>query len=293
MQAIIHTLGECSYLIMSYLTHISSRLCLVYFVPILVVAYFIAVKQGVSWSEQVDTIKSTWKTRWLGRSALQDYGLILLNVGLKVLFFSHLVVLGLDFAAWTFEVLTQYIGMIDMGIPLIIIMVMYTVVLALLDDLSVYIVHRWMHTSPLLWSFHCVHHSATQMTPLTWLRIHPVEAIINTLRKAVVYGSITGFFMFLSGGMVSEVTLLGVNIFSFIFFMMGASLRHSHVPLSYGRRLEQILISPLQHQIHHSIAVEHQNHNFGSKFAIWDRIFGTLITAKQVKLPLRFGVPDP
>ena len=75
--------------------------------------------------------------------------------------------------------------------------------------------------------------------------------------------------------------------------MMGANLRHSHVPLSYGRRLEQVLISPLQHQIHHSIAIEHQNRNFGSKFAIWDRMFGTLITAKQVELPLRFGVPDP
>ena len=293
MQTLVHTISEASYLLMSYLTHISSRLCLVYFIPMLIVTYLIALKRGRGLSEQLHSIKANFKSRWLGRSARQDYALIILNVSLKVIFFSHLVVLGLDFAVWTSDRLTDCAGAVDLGLPLIIIMVAYTTVLTLVDDLSVYLVHRWMHTSPLLWSFHSVHHSATQLTPLTWLRIHPVEGVINTLRRALVYGLITGSFMFLSGGIVSEVTLLGVNIFSLIFFVMGANLRHSHVPFSYGHRLEHIFISPLQHQIHHSVAIEHQNCNFGSKFAIWDRVFGTLTTAKQVKQPLQFGVSDP
>ena len=292
MEPMINTLGEFGYLFVSYLTQLSSRLCVVYMIPMLVVTYLVALRRGLGWSEQLRAFRSTWRSRWLGHSALQDYGLIILNGCLKILFFSHLVVLGLDLAVWTAASLTAHMGILDLGVPFIMMMASYTVILTVVDDLSVYLVHRWMHRSPLLWSFHCVHHSATQMTPLTWLRIHPVEGIINTLRSAMVYGTITGAFMFLSGGLISEVTLLGVNIFSLIFFIMGAQLRHSHVPLSYGRRCEQVLISPLQHQIHHSVAVEHQDRNFGAKLAIWDRMFGTLITAHQVELPLRFGVPD-
>jgi sterol desaturase/sphingolipid hydroxylase (fatty acid hydroxylase superfamily) len=184
MQALIQTIGESSYLLMSYLTHISSRLCIVYFIPMLIVTYFIALKQGVGWSAQLQSIKSTFRSRWLGRSALQDYGLIVLNVSLKIIFFSHLVVLGLDFSVWISERLTDYAGVMDLGVPLVVIMVVYTTVFTLVDDVSVYLVHRWMHTSPLLWSFHSVHHSATQLTPLTWLRIHPVEGVINTMRRA-------------------------------------------------------------------------------------------------------------
>jgi len=131
--------------------------------------------------------------------------------------------------------------------------------------------------------------SAEYMTPLTWLRIHPVEMLINNLRRALVYGLITGAFMFISGGAVSELSFLGVNLISLIFFMMGANLRHSHIPITYGSRLEAIFISPIQHQIHHSSDPQHINHNFGSKFALWDLMFGTLIKGEVISKPLKFG----
>ena len=53
-------------------------------------------------------MRSTFRLRWLGLSALQDYGLIILNAVLKVTFFSHLVVLGVDGAVWMAEQLTLY-----------------------------------------------------------------------------------------------------------------------------------------------------------------------------------------
>ena len=36
------------------------------------------------------------------------------------------------------------------------------------------------------------------------------------------------------------------------------------------------MISPSQHQVHHSIAEEHYDKNFGAALAIWDWIFGSL-----------------
>src|SRR5690606_22240829 len=57
--------------------------------------------------------------------------------------------------------------------------------------------------------------------------------------------------------------------------------------LSWGPVLSRIVISPAQHQIHHSRAPEHFNRNFGSQFALWDWMFGTLsVPERREKLEL-------
>lgn len=72
----------------------------------------------------------------------------------------------------------------------------------------------------------------------------------------------------------------------------GANLRHSHVPFRYPPLLERIFISPRQHQIHHSKATEHYDKNMGSKLAIWDWLFGTLVISNADD-KLKFGIDDP
>ncbi|MDC0136437.1 sterol desaturase family protein [Sulfitobacter sp.] len=76
-----------------------------------------------------------------------------------------------------------------------------------------------------------------------------------------------------------------------MFNALGANFRHSHIWISYGPVLEHILISPAQHQVHHSVATKHHDKNYGSIFAIWDWIFGTLYVPKTVET-LTFGVSD-
>ena len=82
---------------------------------------------------------------------------------------------------------------------------------------------------------------------------------------------------------------MGVNVFHFVFIFLGANLRHSHVKLKYPKFLEYILISPFQHQIHHSNNPKHFNKNMGSKLALWDWILGTLVLSKSVGR-ISFGV---
>lgn len=280
----IEYLGEFVHLLADYLINPSSRLCLIYFIPVGLLAY-IQLGQQICPSDL-----SELGQRWISRSALQDYGLIALNALLKVTLFSHIVTWGVDLARWTYHILYDFYGLVSFDFSPLFVIIAYTLIYTMLDDLSVYLLHRLMHRSSLLWSIHAIHHSAEQLTPFTWLRIHPVEVLLNTLRRVLTYGFVTGVAIYLSGGAVSVITLLGVNIFSLLFFVMGANLRHSHIPISYGNRLEYLFISPLQHQLHHSSDPRHIGRNFGSKFAIWDLCFGTLMIGKEIDRPLRFGM---
>jgi sterol desaturase/sphingolipid hydroxylase (fatty acid hydroxylase superfamily) len=141
-----------------------------------------------------------------------------------------------------------------------------------------------MHKWPILWSLHKVHHSATVLTPMTVFRTHPLEGIIFSLRSSVTQAISISSFIFLFGNTVSLYTVLGVNIFVFIFNVLGSNLRHSHVGIQYWKWVEYIFISPAQHQLHHSIAKEHHDKNFGAALAIWDWFFGSLHHSKILRL---------
>jgi hypothetical protein len=83
--------------------------------------------------------------------------------------------------------------------------------------------------------------------------------------------------------------VLGLNALVFAYYLAGYNLRHSSVWLSYGRAMEQVLISPAQHQIHHSSDPRHADRNFGFIFACWDGLFGTLYVP-QGRETLTFGI---
>ena len=159
----------------------------------------------------------------------------------------------------------------------------------LLDDLSKYLVHRALHRWPLLWAFHKVHHSAETLTPLTVFRTHPLEAVVFSLRGTAVQAAVVSVFVFFFGSAVDLFTVLGASVLLFAFNAAGSNLRHSHVRISYGRRLERILMSPAQHQIHHSVEERHHDRNFGTVLALWDWIGGTLCLAEKGPA-LRYGL---
>ncbi|MBW0147078.1 sterol desaturase family protein [Marinobacter arenosus] len=161
----------------------------------------------------------------------------------------------------------------------------------LVQDFKHYWVHRAFH-SRWLWEFHKVHHSAPVLVPVTASRIHFVEKIVERLATAVCIGLYAGIFWYVCGGEISRYTLFGVTYLVFIFNALAANLRHSHVWLSFGPKLEHILNSPAQHQIHHSDAPRHFNKNFGTNLSIWDWMFGTLYTTTSTPEPIRFGTGE-
>jgi sterol desaturase/sphingolipid hydroxylase (fatty acid hydroxylase superfamily) len=168
---------------------------------------------------------------------------------------------------------------------------LFTIAIFLGDDFSKYLLHRWMHRWPLLWAIHKVHHSAETLTPLTVYRVHPLEGILYTTRGTIVQGVIIPIFLFLFSEGINLYTIAGVNVFTFVFHVTGSNLRHSHVDIHYWRWLERVLISPAQHQVHHSLAEEHYDKNFGAALALWDWIFGSLHLSKAGD-ELNFGLRE-
>jgi len=166
-----------------------------------------------------------------------------------------------------------------------------TFIVVVVNDFSKYWTHRIHHEWPSLWPFHAVHHSADVLTPVTVARVHPVEVLIRNIMSSVIVGIVQGITLYALIGQIDLVAIGGANVFYVVFNALGSNLRHSHIWLSYGRIVEHVLISPAQHQIHHSAAKKHFNKNYGSIFALWDWMFGTLYVPDSYE-DLRFGVAD-
>ena len=214
----------------------------------------------------------------LSRSSLADVKVFFLNK-VFMLFISPLLITQLIIATAIFNALSSLDwnpAKFGSHFAVTTVIASFTTFLFLFEDFSKYIVHRWMHKLPFLWAFHKVHHSAEKLTPLTVFRTHPVEGVVFSFRSAFVQGISISFFYYLFGNKVDLATILGVNVFLFFFNALGSNLRHSHISIRYWTWLERFLISPAQHQLHHSIAEEHYDKNFGASLAVWDWMFGSL-----------------
>ena len=164
------------------------------------------------------------------------------------------------------------------------------VLLFLVTDLATYIIHRVSHEVPMLWAFHRVHHSAEVLNPITLLRKHPVYDVLSRLVEVGMLAPLYGIILYFWPPGFDAAVALGVRWGFSIFALAAGNLRHSHVWLSFGP-LERFLVSPAQHQIHHSQAERHWNRNFGEVLAVWDWVFGTLYIPHE-KEELVFGLRD-
>lgn len=266
----------------------NSRLHVLYLLSSLVLAFFVYRKLKTQESFFSYVFK---KEVWMSRSAIVDYGLVFFNGFIKVFLIGPYLVFGFYISYQLEALLPEWLGYPSGGLSPTTTIVLYTIVLTVVMDLSTYIIHFLMHRVPALWEFHKVHHSATTLNPVTQYRIHPVELIINNVKATLILGVVTGVFRYLSAHPIEEYTLIGANVLSFAFLFFGSNLRHSHIPLRYYNWLEYFLISPFQHQIHHSDDKRHFNTNLGSKLAIWDWMFGTLIRSESVN-SINFGIGE-
>jgi sterol desaturase/sphingolipid hydroxylase (fatty acid hydroxylase superfamily) len=139
-----------------------------------------------------------------------------------------------------------------------------------------------LHKIPFLWEFHKVHHSAKVLTPFTIYRSHPVESLLYAFRMTLTQGLVVGICYYCFGPTLKMYDILGANALVFVFNFFGSNLRHSHIWLSWGDRVERYIISPAQHQIHHSANPKHFDANFGSALALWDRLFSCHIYASAI-----------
>jgi len=252
---------------------------------------------AVTWQQQRFDLKAQLRSLfnrhyWFNRSTSTDLALLFVNSTLRIALLVPLV--GSHLAATIFVgglLQDQFGDAPSIALPLLLIGFLYTATFFLAEDFSRFALHFALHKIPWLWRFHRVHHSASTLTPLTVHRVHPIEMALYYIRGLVVFGIVSGLFLYLFRGDLNGWTILGVDSLGFLFNFLGANLRHSHIRLSFGP-MERWLISPAQHQIHHSKATEHKDKNLGTCLAVWDRLSNTWLGANSVS-KLSFGLSNP
>ena len=209
---------------------------------------------------------------WRHQSAQTDVGLVLISSVLLSVLLAPLLVTAGSVSAWLVERLAPEIAAQPLQVWQL---AVFAVTLLIVDDFAKFLGHALMHRVPALWELHKVHHSAEVLTPITAYRFHTLETLFMCLVVGLAMGAANAAFILAWGPEISLVTLFQANIGLVLFNLLGGTLRHSHIWLSYGPRVERILISPAMHQIHHSDDPKHFDRNLGYHLAIWDRLYGT------------------
>ena len=142
-------------------------------------------------------------------------------------------------------------------------------------DFFEYWMHRLGHKSKLYWSFHCIHHSPSTLTPLAKFRVHWGDML--------VFGTVKALPLLMLGHMtVTWMPVLPLGVLQV--------LSHFDLDLHYGPVLGRLLVSPRYHRVHHSADPVQRDTNFGIIFSCWDYIFGT--AAKDLTRPKAFGLRE-
>lgn len=146
-------------------------------------------------------------------------------------------------------------------------------------DFYIYWFHRWQHNNKFLWRTHEAHHSPKTVDWLSGARSHSLEILIN---QTVEF---------------APIILLGaapeVAIYKGMISAIWGMFIHSNIDVRLGK-LQYFFNGPELHRWHHSDdgGKEFQN-NFGTKFAVWDWIFGTVFFPDpEVRKPRQFGLSD-
>lgn len=130
-------------------------------------------------------------------------------------------------------------------------------------DLAIYLQHALFHAVPILWRLHRMHHADLDVDVTTGARFHPIEIVLSMLLK---FGVIAALGAPPLGVLVFELLLSTASLFNH------GNLR---LPPRADSMLRWIVVTPDMHRVHHSVAPEETNRNFGFTLSWWDRICGT------------------
>ncbi|WKB53563.1 sterol desaturase family protein [Eleftheria terrae] len=141
-------------------------------------------------------------------------------------------------------------------------------------DLGFYCLHRVHHKIGWMWAIHVVHHQGEHFNLSLGIR--------NSWYSSLA--SIPFFLPLAVLGVPTEV------------FMVVSSVHYSIQFYNHngwvGRCgwLEQVLVTPSHHRVHHGANPEYIDKNFGGTFLWWDRLFGTFQPALP-EVPIVYGTP--
>ncbi|GLQ83036.1 fatty acid hydroxylase [Mesorhizobium huakuii] len=190
---------------------------------------------------------------------------------------------------WLFSTLLQFQPPLVEGPAGPMTVLIFTLTMLLAYDISYYLYHVAQHRFPVLWELHKVHHSAEVMVGITKDRVHPLDELMNRAWDGLIVGVCFGIWSLISLNL-AELTVFGVNVYVMRNILMMDFVRHTHFKISFGP-LNNVILCPHWHQLHHSTDPRHYDKNFGLLFSFWDRLFGTLCVPRPDE-DFKFGLVD-
>lgn len=130
-------------------------------------------------------------------------------------------------------------------------------------DFIIYLQHIMLHSVPVFWRLHRVHHADLDYDVTTGARFHTIEIILSMLIKFATI-------------IVLGPPIVAVIIFEVILNAM-AMFNHGNVglPKVLDSSLRRLVVTPDMHRVHHSVEYDEANSNFGFNLSCWDRLLGT------------------
>lgn len=146
--------------------------------------------------------------------------------------------------------------------------------LLLATDFVWYWYHRLGHEINFLWAAHIVHHQSEEFNLSAAARITTIQAVFRNVFWCVL--PLAGFHP----NMIITI-LLAHGAYSFF--------THTQLIGKVGW-LENILITPSLHGVHHASDEKYLDKNYGDVFVFWDKIFGTFQTEEEAP---KYGLTHP
>jgi sterol desaturase/sphingolipid hydroxylase (fatty acid hydroxylase superfamily) len=144
-------------------------------------------------------------------------------------------------------------------------------------DFQGYWVHRWCHKINFFWNYHIIHHSSEEFNLSCALR-QSISNFINFFTFLLIPAALLG----VPGKVIAIVAPL--HLFLQYWY-------HTQLIGKMGF-LEQIIVTPSHHRVHHAINKEYMDKNLGQIFIFWDKLFGTFQEELDDVKPV-YGVTRP
>lgn len=144
-------------------------------------------------------------------------------------------------------------------------------------DFAGYWSHRFNHTINVFWNRHIIHHSSEEYNLSCALR-QSISAIVGVYFFLYLPMAVVG----VPAGVVGVVA--PIHFFSQFWY-------HTRLIGKLGW-LEQVIVTPSHHRVHHAINPEYLDKNFSEIFIVWDKLFGTFQEEIPEITPV-YGVKRP
>ncbi len=181
-------------------------------------------------------------------------------------------VLGLSLTLISYEFIVSKIALFHLEATPITYLIGFVAI-----DFYGYWSHRLSHQINFLWNKHAIHHSSEEFNLSCALR-QPISSFVNLFTFLLIPAALLG--------VPAKVIAITLPIHLFLQFWY-----HTKHIKKIGF-LENILVSPSHHRVHHAINPEYMDKNHSQIFIFWDKLFGTFQEELDTA-PAVFGITRP